>query len=195
MPPTHAAMRRLGTVLKEGERLVWADQPRHGLLRRVGLPPRTPGALLASSLLLAAGACVIGLTLARAVEPDRALLVLGLALAVVVTAVVLAWRRPARALYAATDRGRGLVLEGGAGCTLSFALPTRIVVAASRDLELGDLDLGVLDVEVHEAPRPPRQERRPVRLRAVAYPRVVADLLQGLVPLPERRSSDRFDHA
>ncbi len=186
-------MRRLEPLLQQGERLVWADGPRHGLLRRMGWPPRTPGALLGSSLLLSAAVFLVGLTLARATDPARAVLVVGLALGAAVVAVVLAWRRPARALYAATDRGRGFVVERATGRALAFALPARIAVAASRDLELGDLDLGTLDVEVHEAAKPTRREQRHVRLLAVAYPQVVADLLQGLVPLPELRGSDRFD--
>lgn len=186
-------MRCLEPLLNDGERLVWADRPRHGLLRRLGLPPRTPAALLGSSVLLSASVALLGLTLALATDPARAVLVLGLALGGAVAGGVLAWKRPARALYAASDRGRGFLVDGATGRTLVFSLPGRIAVAASRDLELGDLDLGTLDVEVHERDRRPRQERRRVRLLAVAYPQVVADLLQGLVPLPSLRSSDRFD--
>ncbi len=196
MTPSDAAVRRLGPLLRQGERLVWADRPRHGLLRRVGLPPRTPAALLGSALALSAAIVVLGLTLAQATDPARAVLVVGLGLLAAVSAAVLAWRRPARALYAASDQGRGFVVEGVTGRTLVFALPARIGVTASRDLELGDLDLGTLDVEVLEAERAgraARQARQRVRLRAVAYPQVVADLLQGLVPLPSLRSSDRFD--
>lgn len=196
MTPSDAAVRRLGPLLRQGERLVWADRPRHGLLRRVGLPPRTPAALLGSALALSAAIVVLGLTLAQATDPARAVLVVGLGLLAAVAAAVLAWRRPARALYAASDQGRGFVVEGVTGRTLVFALPARIGVTASRDLELGDLDLGTLDVEVLEAERAgraARQARQRVRLRAVAYPQVVADLLQGLVPLPSLRSSDRFD--
>jgi hypothetical protein len=202
MTPSDAAVRRLGPLLRPGERLVWADRPRHGLLRRLGLPPRTPAALLGSALGLSAAIVVLGFTLARATDPARAVLVVGLGLVAAVAAAVLAWRRPARALYAASDQGRGFVVEGVTGRTLVFALPVRIGVTASRDLELGDLDLGTLDVAVfeveapeepEEAARAARQARQHVRLRAVAYPQVVADLLQGLVPLPSLRSSDRFD--
>lgn len=196
MTPSDAAVRRLGPLLRPGERLVWADRPRHGLLRRLGLPPRTPAALLGSALGLSAAIVVLGFTLARATDPARAVLVVGLGLLAAVVAAVLAWRRPAGALYAASDQGRGFVVEGVTGRTLVFALPPRIGVTASRDLELGDLDLGTLDVEVvqaEEGARAARQARQHVRLRAVAYPQVVAELLQGLVPLPSLRSSDRFD--
>ncbi|MCO5172312.1 MAG: hypothetical protein M9894_38935 [Planctomycetes bacterium] len=178
MGPIDDAMRHVTPLLRPGERLAWADRPRHGLLHRLGLPPRTPGALLAVAVALSAAAFGIGLALTLAPQGARAAMVLALALGAVMLGAVLAWRRPARALYGATDQGRGVVAM--AGETLVFALPPRVAVAATRDLEVGDLDLGEVEVERHEGDGPPRTERRAVCLRAVAYPQIAADLLEGL---------------
>lgn len=169
--------RDLGPLLQADERIVWADCTRHALLRRMGLPPRTPGALLVSGLVASALAFAIGLTFVHAPDALRAAVVLGLAVVACALAAGLAWWRPARASYAATDRGRGFIMQGGE--VLVFQIPPRIEVEASRDFETGELDLGILDVEVHPAGR---RERRPVRLRAVAYPCIVAELIQGLSP-------------
>ena len=53
----HAA--RLAPYLHSSERIVWADHERRSLLRRLGLPPRTPlglGLVALATALLGAGA-------------------------------------------------------------------------------------------------------------------------------------------
>lgn len=176
MAPTPRA---LAPYLLPGERVVWADRPRQGLLRRMGLPPRTPGAVLLAGVVTSAAAFAVGLALATSPEPARVALVLGLALLTCALATALAWRRAVRSAYAATDRGRGFLVEGGE--VVAFTIPARIEVRASRDLETGDLDLGTLQVQVHPGGR---VEPRPIRLRAVGYPCIVAELIQGLAPTP-----------
>lgn len=167
----------LRPLLQAGERIVWADGPRHGLLKRLGLPPRSPAGLLGLALGLTGLAFAVGLVVVLAPRPMAASLFVAGTLLVVTLAVVLAWRRPVRSIYAATDRGRGIVVE--AGDAMTFTLPARIGVTASKDLELGELDLGPLDVLAGG-----HVTRREVRLRAVAYPRVVADLLEGVAARP-----------
>lgn len=186
MGPPPDALRHVAPLLRPGERLVWADRPRHGLLHRLGLPPRTPGALLGGAVGASLLVFAVALAVARAPDAAQAALVVALAALVAGLALVLAWRRPARALYGATDQGRGVVV--GDGEALVFALPARIAVEATRDLEVGDLDLGTLEVEARRAPpgSPPAHERRAVCLRAVAYPRIAADLLEGLARDPAR---------
>lgn len=163
----------LQPLLLPGERIVWADGPRHGLLKRLGLPPRTPAALLGTALGLTGLVFGLGLVIVLTPRPVAAGLFVAGALLVVVLAGVLAWKRPVSAIYAATDRGRGIVVE--AGRAMTFSLPARIAVSATKDLEMGELDLGPLDVQLDG-----RVERRAVLLRAVAYPRVVAELLEGV---------------
>lgn len=167
----------LRPLLREGERIVWADSPHHGLLKRLGLPPRTPAALLGMALLLTGVVFGVAIAIAIAPNPLAAGAVVLAALLAVIIAAVLARRQPVRAIYAATDRARGIVVESGHAMT--FALPQRIGVTATLDLEMGELDLGPLDVLVDGAP-----ERRDVRLRSVAYPRVVAELLEGVAARP-----------
>jgi hypothetical protein len=179
MSPTPRLAARIAPYLEPGERVVWADRPRHALLLRMGIPPRTPTALLGGALLVSGVAFGVGLAITLAPQPARAALVFGLGLLVAVVAVVLAWKRPARSIYAASDRGRGFLLTRER--TIAFPLPERIEVQASADLETGDLDLGPLAVT-----RLPgtTTETHAVRLRAVAYPRIVADLLQNLATAP-----------
>lgn len=167
----------LRPLLEPGERIVWADNPRHGLLKRLGLPPRSPAALLALALGLTGLAFGLGLVTVLSPRPLAAVAFVAGALLVAALAAALAWRRPVRSIYAATDRGRGIVVE--AGDAMTFALPPRVGVTATKDLELGELDLGPLDVLVGG-----RVARREVRLRAVAYPRVVAELLEGVAARP-----------
>lgn len=166
---------RIAPYLDPGERVVWADRPRNALLLRMGIPPRTPTALLGGALLVSAVAFGVGLGITLAPEPARAALVFGLSLVAAVVAAALAWRRPARSIYAASDRGRGFLITRER--QLAFRLPERIEVRASADLETGDLELGPL-----EAQRLPgtTTETHAITLRAVAYPRIVADLLQNL---------------
>jgi len=122
---------------------------------------------------------VLGLGLVTVMAPHPvAVAVFGCgSLLVVVLAAVLTWKRPGQTIYAATDRGRGIVVE--AGRVITFTLPARIAVTATKDLEMGELDLGPLDVQVVG-----QVERRTVHLRSVAYPRIVAELLEGIAARP-----------
>lgn len=173
----HDLEAELKPLLLAGERIVWADGPHHGLLKRLGLPPRTPAALLGMALALTGLVFGLGAVTLLTPRPVAAVLVIAAAVLVVVLAGVLAWRRTPRAVYAATDRARGIVVESGRAMT--FSLPPRIAVTATLDLEMGELDLGPLDVLVDGA-----VERREVRLHSVAYPRVVAELLEGVAARP-----------
>lgn len=159
MPSIRTAW-RIGPLLEPGERLIWFDRA----------ADRSATWLGAAASVLAGGGAV-----GASGEPLRGLAVVVAGGVALVAARAL--RRPSRPSYAATDRGRAFVVEHDR--TLVFALPERIEVAPT-----GELDLGTIDVHIHPANR---TERLPVRLRAVADPHAVAERLRRKEPTAARR--------
>lgn len=148
---------RLKPLLEPGERLVWIDKP----------ADRAAVWFVAFGLSVVAGAVIVALS------PDRLVALAAAGAGVGILALAFASRPADRPTYAASDQGRGFVIE--AERTLVFALPEQIEVRAVDPLK-GELDLGTVDARVYPANK---SERLTVRLQAVTKPQEVADLLRN----------------
>jgi hypothetical protein len=185
----------LAKSIDAGERIVWCDRPHRlgGAIRRAIVAQLSArGAFALGGLLVSIGAVVVvasarvsmlGSRLGSSVGGSDAMLLtqvfLGIALIPVAVAATFFLQRLARVLddrYAATDKGRGILVEDGRLAFFDLPPPESITTRTPGNVEHGDVELG--EVTVAQLSRNGPRVKKRVTLHDVSYPLIAVESLR-----------------